>query len=477
MSRSFTQCLWAATLLIGIPNAGRTQERLELVASVNNQTRIVEMDATVRGFGVVTAITPVPAGVAPFAGDPPFPNGNEPVAVAGGRYLAWAANDGLLAFDRRTRTVLNANSLLPQTPYGYPALSRIRILEADTHQPRLFAASAGFGDAQLWSIDFRGRPPVRLGTAPLSITAAAYAAATDEVFYLEAALDGYVPLTWLVVVNATTGTELRRWRLSGPVTAIHAEPTGRVIWVNQVGLEARDAATGEVLAATDQFNATLTTVDAERGLLFARQGDFLVAIDPLRLTELGRTRVAFTPPDPAVARTAATLPGRWMTGAYTVRTETSIRVVRGGRVPREDLVEKTCQAIDVDAIDPDGRRRDTADVLSPLGVGGGVVGEREPTPNCWAVGVIVRSPFAPTGLASTVRGRTASFTWRDPGNTTAFEVEVGFAPGQPAVRAVLGPGSSAIFTNVPPGTYYVRLVGRNEVGPSPASNEVRVVVP
>ena len=242
-------------------------------------------------------------------------------------------------------------------------------------------------------------------------------------------------------------------------------------------LEARDAATGDVLAASDQFNASLTTVDAERGLLLARQGDFLVAIDPLQLTELGRARVAFTPPDPAVARTAATLPGRWMTGAYTVRSETSIRVVRGGRVPREDLVEKTCQAIDVDAIDPDGRRRATADVLTPLGAGGGVVGERDPTPNCWAVGVIVRSPFAPTGLASAVSERTVSLTWRDPGDPTDFTVGVGFAPGQPVVSAPLGPGSSAIFTNVPSGTYYVRMAGRNEVGASPASNEVRVVVP
>ena len=54
------------------------------------------------------------------------------MAVAGGRYLAWA-NNGLKAFDRRARAVIDASALLPQVPGGGRALYTISILAADTH--------------------------------------------------------------------------------------------------------------------------------------------------------------------------------------------------------------------------------------------------------------------------------------------------------------------------------------------------------
>ena len=299
----------ATVLLRGLPSTGRAQERLELLTLVNNQTRIVEVDATVRGFGAITAIAPIPVDVSLFTPSAfgQMPSG--PVAVAGGRYLAWAG-DSLKAFDRRARRVRDADPLLPQFPEGGRALFNLSILAADTHQPRLFVGSMDFRGVEFWAIDFRGRPPVRLGLSPDSIVAAAYAAATDEVFYLELGLDtNYLSLTWVVAVNATTGQELRRWKMAGAVTAIRAEPTGRVLWVNDGGIKALDAVTGAVLSASDQFNAELATFDAERGLLLVRQGDFLVAVDPRRLTELGRARVAFTPPDPGMDRDAQTLPG------------------------------------------------------------------------------------------------------------------------------------------------------------------------
>ena len=101
---------------------------------MNNQTRIVEVDATVRGFGRVTASTPIPIDMAPL-NQPTFGRtGAELVAVAGGRYLAWA-NNGLKAFDRRARAVIDASALLPQVPGGGRALYTISILAADTHQP------------------------------------------------------------------------------------------------------------------------------------------------------------------------------------------------------------------------------------------------------------------------------------------------------------------------------------------------------
>ena len=162
MSRPFAQSLLATALLMGLADTGRAQERLELVTFVNNQTRIVEVDATVRGFGVVTAITSIPVDMAPLTlsvfGGP----ASEPVAVAGARYLAWA-QDGLKAFDRRARRVIDASALLPQIPGAGRPLFNLSILEADTHQPRVFVTGEDSRGRSLWAIDFRGRPPVRLG--------------------------------------------------------------------------------------------------------------------------------------------------------------------------------------------------------------------------------------------------------------------------------------------------------------------------
>ena len=58
-----------------------------------------------------------------------------------------------------------------------------------------------------------------------------------------------------------------------------------------------------------------------------------------------------------------------------------------------------------------------------------------------------------------------------------FELEFGFAPGQRAGSARLGHTTSIAIPGVPPGVYYVRVKALNEVGPSPASADVRVVVP
>lgn len=477
MSRPFTHGLLATVLLMGLPDAGRAQERLELVTFVNNQTRIVEVDATVRGFGVVTAITPI-LDLAPLTSSVFGGPASEPLAVAGGRYLAWA-QDGLKAFDRRARRVIDASALLPQIPGAGRPLFNIRINVADTHQPRLFVTGEDSRGRSLWAIDFRGRPPVRLGLSRELLAAAAYVAATDEVFYLETGFDtNYPPFRWVVAVNATTGQELRRWKMATFVTAIRAEPTGRVLWVNEGGgITALDAATGVVLAASGEFNAELATFDAERGLLLVRQGDLLVAVDPLRLTELGRVRVAFTPPDPGMDRDAQTLPGRWMTGAYTVRVESRVSLLSTGRTGHNDRYAFTCNAIEIDALNASGARRESADILASLGAGGGAIGDRFSHLGCRAIGVLVRSPFAPKGLSAMVTGRTVSLAWQDPGDTSDFRLEVGFAPGERAIAVPLSSPASAVFANVPSGTYYLRVTAHNEVGGSPASNEVQVVVP
>jgi hypothetical protein len=466
----------ALCVLLAVP--AQAQERIELLTFVNNQSRMVEVDASVTGFGTVRAATPLANELLPAVD---VARGGQIVAVAGGRYLAWTTfgtpSGALVAFDRRTRTVLNGSGLLPRDSYGLPRLFDPSIVGSDTHRPRLFVVGSVFPGHEIWAIDLLGRPPVLLGTIQLGVTDVAYAAETDELFYLDAAFENGMRVTWVVAVNASTGHERLRWRLSGIVTAIRTDASGRVVWVDHNGLEALDATTGVPLATSDQFSAANTIVDAPRQLLLVRQGDFLVAVDPLLLTEIGRARVAYMPPDEGMSRTAQSLPGRWMTGAYTVRTETRQTLVSTGRTGRDDRYEFTCNAIAVDALQPNGTRRESADVLARLGPGGSAVGTREQGLNCRALAVLFRSPFAPTAPAATVAGSTVQLTWRDPGDTSEFELEFGFAPGQRAGAARLGHATSITLPGVPPGVYYVRVRAMNEVGLSPASADVRVVVP
>jgi len=472
-----------AVALIGAP-AASAQERIELLTFVNDASHMVEVDASVTGFGNVRAATPVPNGIAPvgrFVG----PEG-EVVAAAGGRYLMWVTlaapgRGPLLAFDRRTRTLLDATRLLPVDAAGLRLINNV-LLANDSHHPRIFVAgspafrSQGRAANELWAIDLLGAPPVLVGTSETTIDSAAYAADTGEIFYLDAILENGRRFTWVVAAEASTGRERRRWKLTGSASAIRTTSTGRVVWLDHHGLAAVDTASGVAIAVSDQFSAANTIVDAPRQLLLVRQGDFLVAVDPLLLTEVGRTRVAFMPPDDGMARTAQSLPGRWMTGAYTVRTETRQRLISLGRTGSEDRFEFTCNAITVDAVRPDGTRRESADVLAHLGPGGSAVGTRFAPVTCRAPAVLVRSPFAPTALASSVSGHTVHLSWKDPGDTTEFELEFGFAPGQRAGAIRVGAARSVTIPGVPPGAYYVRVKGGNEVGPSPASNEVRVVV-
>ena len=184
-----------------------------------------------------------------------------------------------------------------------------------------------------------------------------------------------------------------------------------------------------------------------------RRRRYLLQLDPLTFAERWRSRLDLPSGQRGHAATNLALSGRWMTGAYVVHTE--------------NRLDNVCQRIDLAAFDPDGTRRATAHLLPFAGATGS---------SCFATGVLVRSPFAPAALAGTASGSTVTLDWEDPGDTTAFEVEYGFAPGQHVGVLRVGPTSQLAIPGVPPGTYYVRVRGRNEVGGSPPSNEVRVVV-
>jgi hypothetical protein len=91
---------------------------------------------------------------------------------------------------------------------------------------------------------------------------------------------------------------------------------------------------------------------------------------------------------------------------------------------------------------------------------------------------VVTTP--PTTLTRLVQGTTVTLGWGVPPGSapTSYVIEAGSTPGSSNITT-FDTGSSATgltVTNVPAGTYFVRVRGRDASGTGPASNEVPVVV-
>jgi hypothetical protein len=90
---------------------------------------------------------------------------------------------------------------------------------------------------------------------------------------------------------------------------------------------------------------------------------------------------------------------------------------------------------------------------------------------------VLSPPGAPRDVAAAVTGRAVTLTWTNVGVAAAFLLEVGAASGQTALTIPLSWETQALFADVPPGIYYVRLRGANAFGIGRPSAEMRVVVP
>ena len=88
-------------------------------------------------------------------------------------------------------------------------------------------------------------------------------------------------------------------------------------------------------------------------------------------------------------------------------------------------------------------------------------------------------PGTPTLNPAVVSSTTVSLSWVPGagGVPTSYLLTAASAPGGSAIATVPLTGTSATFTNVPSGTYHLRLAAINAVGSSLASNEITVVVP
>ncbi len=88
-------------------------------------------------------------------------------------------------------------------------------------------------------------------------------------------------------------------------------------------------------------------------------------------------------------------------------------------------------------------------------------------------------PSAPTALTAQVTGNTVTLSWTPPlsGSVIAYKVEAGSATGvSNIVVARVEPVPFLPVSNVPDGTYFVRVRAVGEDGDSQPSNEVAVVV-
>ena len=91
-------------------------------------------------------------------------------------------------------------------------------------------------------------------------------------------------------------------------------------------------------------------------------------------------------------------------------------------------------------------------------------------------------PRAPNSLTAVVTGPSVSLSWQPAGPPAAinrYVLEVGSAPGLNDIFSGLDVGLQTSFgaSNVPPGTYYVRVRAGNYIGLGAPSNEVVVQVP
>lgn len=85
----------------------------------------------------------------------------------------------------------------------------------------------------------------------------------------------------------------------------------------------------------------------------------------------------------------------------------------------------------------------------------------------------------PSNLVQLVQGTTVSLSWGLPPGSqpTGYVIEAGSSSGASNIaRFEMGPLTGLSVSNVPAGTYFVRVRGKDLAGTGPASNEVTVVV-
>lgn len=423
----------------------QAQERMNVLAfeggGSGQAAAMADIDVGVAAFGAVRHVTGI--AIEPRASA-------TLTAVAGGRYLVWVTprknpNDpGQYAiFDRRTR----AFSTIATPVYWGLLGDRIR--------PRVFLLKE-----PVTVYDFRtGVERVAAPTreAGWESSGVAYAARADRLAFLERQVTATEIRLRVTVVDVATAAPVGMVTLPpapSPLvtTALDIADDGTLIYVRDpatAGILAYDVALGTEVARSAVSGSVV--IDHDRQLLLVQSSPgLLTVLDARTLQTLGALTVA------AGADSFQVIPGRGVTGAYVLRSR---------------ITGPSSCVVDLDVLNVGGQRRsstrlsDTLNGLSPWCVAP------------FAGAVITRNPAPPAGLTAQVAGRTVTLSWETAGDTTDFELEVGVSPGTTSLRVAVGEATAIGAAGVAPGTYYVRVRARNEVGPSGPSTELRVDVP
>lgn len=370
--------------------------------------------------------------------------------TADGRFLVWIGKEGLgpitlSALDTVTNSVVvstpSPGALSFNNVYAHPTRLRLfvsdeaSVLAIEPQGQQTFSPGTGCNFARLSGLSRNGE---RLFVSCNSILGQ-----TGDTRVLDSetgALLSTIPDTPGLQAPNADGTEL-----------FHLQTAPRAI------LTRRDAVTGAVLAQQD-----ITAI---------AQSAFAVSVDPIS----GRVFLTGTMPSPPLAH------------HLTIFEPANLALVTQFVVPNQGIYPQVLKPVFSDegracwasAIPLGNRlvsRFSVLDTANPVHIATVDV----PTPGSPSGIAMALKPAAPTGVSSSVAGRSVTIRW-NPGAgllPSAYVLEVGLTPGATNLTIDVPSATEYAVPDAPPGTYYVRVRSRNAGGAlSKASAEVQVVVP
>ena len=441
------------------------QQRL-ITWNLFTEPTIVEIEVNGTALGPVAAVTTLPMHFMPVTHP-------DLAAMAGGRYLVWMAQIGglfncrelIAVFDRRTRTA----SLVPGV--WFPC-STVQLI-GDPKRPRVFVHryATHFGSpGTIATVDASLRFQ-SLIVATWIGTAFAYSADADRLFVTRVRFSGALEVA---VFNAATMEEITSFPLVGlrnrlEIQLVAASDGNRLYVYGENAIRAYDVATGGEIAESLALDLTGTgfdriVLDEDRGFLLVphqhptrgledEQFRRLLAFDFQGLQFLGEASLGLTN-----AQTFQPIRGSGPAGAYLVST------------PGRDGTQRPC-VTRVTSLDTWGSVKEQVELSAMSGRPAIFV------PVCSAGARMLAAPPAPKALSASVAGRDVTLRWENSGNSSNFNIEVGFGLGRTDLTVPVGLVTEVAFQSVPTGTYNVRVRAVNELGQSAASNEVVVHVP
>jgi subtilisin family serine protease len=264
---------------------------------------------------------------------------------------------------------------------------------------------------------------------------------------------------------------------SGNVVHLEWAPAASSAGSTDYTVLARTSAGGPVVAAIPAGSVPSTTVTAPAGhYLVSVRASNPIGIGPESPVAVVSVPIDSPPPGPPSSLLVATSDNRatfiWLppeAGGWVTGYELIARMASGG--PPIARLPAAGSGLTVMNI-PAGSYSVSVVARNSAGTG----------PPSNIVDVSIVPPGVPRLGEATVTGSNVSLSW-EPAATgvppTHFVVTASYSAGGPVIASFsrAAPQTTAVVTNVPTGTYFVRVRAVNGAGPSAMSNEITVTVP